>query len=310
MDFVINLDKPKGITSQEAVLSAKRITRAKKAGHAGTLDPLATGVLLVCINEATKTARFLSDMDKEYIAQVKLGERTDTFDSDGRIIKKVENFSFKEKDAEDVLKMFMGDIRQTPPMYSAIKIGGTPLYKLARKGVSVERSPRLVTVHKIEMTEFSPPMMEIKVSCTKGTYIRTLCDDIGEALGSGAHITGLRRTRIGNFSADDSLSFEGLQRAARSNSFARISESSCADGILTDKAILPIDDALSHIIEYRVPEKDLQKARNGMPVQCPDSLSMANGLIRLKGPAGHLFAIGMKRGNIIRIERMIHSGIE
>lgn len=308
MDLIINLNKPRGITSQEAVTLAKKMAGAKKAGHAGTLDPLATGVLLVCINEATKVTRFLSGLDKEYTARIKLGERTDTFDSEGQVIRKIEGFSFERREAEEVLKRFEGVIEQTPPMYSAVKMSGTPLYKLARKGITVERSPRLVTIHKIELTEFSLPLMEIRVSCSKGTYVRTLCDDIGEELGSGGHITELQRTRTGDFSIRDALTFDDIEGLAGKKAFAGNETISGAGGCLPDKSVWTIDAALRHITEYRMSEKEFSKARNGLPAECPDPSSAADGYLRLKDPSGRLFAMGMKRGNLIRVERMFHTG--
>ena len=181
-NLVINLNKPKGITSQQAVTKLKHIFAARKAGHAGTLDPIATGILLVCLNEATKITRFLADADKEYLAVMKLGERTDTLDSEGKIIYKAPHFSVDKNLIETVLERFRGVIKQIPPMYSAIKVAGSPLYKLARKGIEIERQHRSVNIYKLDMVGFAPPFLEIRALCSKGTYIRTLCDDIGTAL--------------------------------------------------------------------------------------------------------------------------------
>ncbi|MDH5769559.1 MAG: tRNA pseudouridine(55) synthase TruB, partial [Nitrospirota bacterium] len=204
INVVINLNKPKDVSSQQAVIKVKKFYSARKAGHAGTLDPIATGVLIVCLNEATKITRFLSDLDKEYIVRLKLGERTDTYDITGKIIEKKECPSFQVADISPVLSDFIGEIKQIPPMYSAIKIGGQQLYKLARKGMDIERPGRMITVYGIDLMDFEQPYIDLKISCSKGTYIRTLCDDIGRELGVGAHMVSLERTRVGSFKIEDS----------------------------------------------------------------------------------------------------------
>ncbi|MBI5187564.1 MAG: tRNA pseudouridine(55) synthase TruB [Nitrospirae bacterium] len=213
MDIVINLNKPKDISSQQAVTKVKQLFGAKKAGHAGTLDPFATGVLIVCLNKATKVARFLSDLDKEYIARLKLGERTDTYDLTGRVIEKADMVTsrLKESDIYEVLNDFKGCIKQIPPMYSAIKIGGQPLYKLARRGIEIERPDRTINIYDIALISFDQPYLDIKISCSKGTYIRTLCNDIGKALGVGAYIVALERTRVGSFRIEDSAILEEVK---------------------------------------------------------------------------------------------------
>ncbi|MBM4141723.1 MAG: tRNA pseudouridine(55) synthase TruB, partial [Nitrospira sp.] len=198
MNVVINLNKPKEISSQQAVIKVKKIFAARKAGHAGTLDPIATGVLIVCLNEATKITRFLSDLNKEYIVRLKLGERTDTLDVTGRIIEKKDCLSLNVADISPVLSNFTGQIKQIPPMYSAVKIGGQQLYKLARKGMNVERPERMITIYGIDLINFEQPYLDLNISCSKGTYIRTLCDDIGNDLGVGAHMVSLERTRVGS----------------------------------------------------------------------------------------------------------------
>jgi tRNA pseudouridine55 synthase len=331
-NFVINLNKPKDISSQKAVTKVKQIFAAKKAGHAGTLDPIATGVLLICLNGATKIARFLSDLDKEYIVRLKLGERTDTHDSTGKIVEK-KNWRLLKKDhVYEVVNKFKGSIKQTPPMYSAIKIGGQRLYKLARMGMDVKRQERTINIYKIDIIYFNPPFLDLKISCSKGTYVRTLCDDIGKALGSGAHMVSLERTRIGNFSIEDSSSMEEL--------------------ISKKDAWYSIDSAISHLCEIILDEVAYYKARNGMPIIAfknnpPESLhtpSVAsrtdlwkrdnppesyfnkgglegdfkvtkggvscknlyiNQYVRLKNPDNILFGIGILERNMIRIERLL-----
>lgn len=297
MNLVINLNKPKGITSRQAVTRVKRLLGPKRAGHAGTLDPLATGVLLICTNEATKITRFIADLDKEYITVMKLGEQTDTFDSDGEIIKKVEDFSFEGKEIESALRKFTGLTSQIPPMYSAVKVNGKPLYKLARKGIVVKRLPRQIMIHKIELIQFNHPLLEIKVSCSKGTYIRALCNDIGEYLGVGAHVKELKRTRIGSFRVEDSITLAGLEQKIKSG------------GLETgnDGKILSIDTALSHMREITLSDKESSMIRNGLSIRQPDGLHISKGHIRLKDPAGRLFAIGRVADNSIMAERVFNS---
>lgn len=288
-DLVINLNKPEGMTSQQAVTKVKHIFTARKAGHTGTLDPIATGILLVCLNEATKITRFLTDADKEYIAMMKLGERTDTLDSEGKIIYKAPYSSVSSVDThliETVMGRFRGYIEQIPPMYSAIKVSGEPLYKLARKGIEVERQKRSVNIYKLDMAGLSLPFLEIRVSCSKGTYIRTLCDDIGTALGTGAHIVALKRIKIGAFTLEDSASFDELP--------------------LKQKSVCSIDASLSHFKDIILSNSDFNKALNGAQITLENLHELpANSYLKLKNPAGKLFAIGKSTGSGIKIERLL-----
>jgi len=286
MHVIINLNKPSGITSQQAVTKVKRLLGAKKAGHAGTLDPDATGVLLVCVNEATKITRFLMDMDKQYKARVKLGERTDTFDAGGRIIESKDTAFLSEGDLFDAVETFKGVIRQKPPMYSAVKIGGKALYKLARRGIEIERPERTVHVYDIRITSIDIPFLELTISCSKGTYIRSLCDDLGIRLGTGAHMTRLERTAVGFFHIKDSYSFDDL--SADENLFCSI------------------DRALERMPEITLAAPDYQKAKNGVSV-IPELFHCAMGeFVRLKDPEGNLFAIGRAEPNMVSIERVLN----
>ena len=289
MNVVINLNKPKGISSQQAVTRVKRITGVKKAGHAGTLDPMATGVLLVCIGEATKITRFLSDLDKEYLTVMKLGEKTDTYDSEGAVVQRSEGFSLGREDIEKVLAGFRGTIEQIPPMFSALKVGGRPLYALARSGITVERAGREITIHGMEITGFSLPFVELKISCSKGTYIRSLCNDIGEALGVGAHVTGLQRTRIGGFLIEDSVTLDGLEKSPAAGN-----------------ACVSVDEALGHLEEMSLDEGDFSGAKNGASVTHHPTGLLQESFVRLKDPSGHLFAIGKIFGSTVKIERILH----
>lgn len=286
-NFIINLNKPQGITSQQAVTKVRRILSVKKAGHAGTLDPIATGILLICVNEATKIARFLTETDKEYIAVMKLGEKTDTLDSEGRISRKINNIAIDRNVINKALEKFKGAIKQTPPMYSAVKFSGQPLYKLARKGIEVERKPREINIYDLDVLSFNPPFLEIRVACSKGTYIRSLCDDIGEELGVGAHAISIKRTRIGDFSILDSVTFEEM-----------------VDGA---KGIYSMDAALKNLSEVILEYPDFRKALDGVSIQSRATALPINSFIKLKGPDGNLFAIGRLIGpSLIKVERLLN----
>ncbi len=201
IDGALLVDKPVGLSSNAVLQQVKRLVGARKAGHAGTLDPLASGLLVILFGEATKFAGLLLESDKEYRATLKLGETTSTGDAEGAVLEtKIVHVSNEQIVA--VLERFRGEIEQLPPMHSALKRDGVPLYKLARRGQAVERSRRRVEIFELESTGFHPPLLELRVRCSKGTYIRALAEDIGAALGTGAHLAALRRTASGRFLID------------------------------------------------------------------------------------------------------------
>lgn len=210
VDGALLLDKPVGLSSNAALQRAKRLFGAAKAGHAGTLDPLASGLLLVLFGEATKVAGQLLDADKEYLATLKLGERTATGDAEGEVLER-RAVAVTREQALAALERFRGDIDQVPPMHSALKQQGVPLYRLARRGESVERAPRRVRVSELELLEAGASSLRLRVRCSKGTYIRVLAEDIGEALGCGAHLTALRRTASGRFDIGQAATLEQLE---------------------------------------------------------------------------------------------------
>ena len=210
IDGALLLDKPLGVSSNAALQAAKRLYGARKAGHSGTLDPLATGLLVVLFGEATKLAGLLLDQDKEYLATVKLGETTTTGDAEGEIVES-RVVAIDAIRLGKVLGHFLGEIEQRPPMHSALKHGGVPLYRLARQGKEVERKPRRVRIVDIELLAFESPRAELRVRCSKGTYIRTLAQDIGEALGTGAHLAALRRTASGRFRLEEAIGLQALR---------------------------------------------------------------------------------------------------
>ena len=218
MTGVVNINKPIGRSSHFAVAVIRRITKIKKVGHTGTLDPMATGVLPICIGrEATKLSQLIMDSPKEYKAVLKLGITTTTQDGEGEITSEKEVASTKEE-VENAVNSFVGEITQIPPMYSAIKINGKKLYELARKGVEVEREPRKVTIHYINIlnVDMEEKEAEIVIGCSKGTYIRTLCNDIGEKLGCGGYMKSLVRTKCGGFDIKDSITLEEFEELFKS----------------------------------------------------------------------------------------------
>jgi tRNA pseudouridine55 synthase len=210
VDGVLLLDKPVGLSSNDALIRAKRVLNAKKAGHTGTLDPFATGLLPLCFGEATKFSQDLLEADKTYEATVHLGIMTSTGDTEGESIEQREVDVTREQ-IEAVLARFRGPILQIPPMYSALKRDGKALYEYAREGITLEREARPVTIHGLSLVEFSAPFLKILVTCSKGTYVRVLGEDIGAALGCGAHLNALRRVQVGALSTDSMITLDDLQ---------------------------------------------------------------------------------------------------
>ena len=209
LDGVLPLDKPSGISSNAALQGARRLLAARRAGHTGTLDPMATGLLVLCFGEATKFSAALLDADKAYAARVRLGERTSTGDAEGEVLERRE-VAVTAASVETALARFRGAIEQVPPMHSALKHQGRPLYAYAREGQSIERAPRRVVVHELVLERLEGPDLDLLVRCSKGTYVRTLAEDLGEALGCGGHLTALRRTAVGPFGVDDAVTLDRL----------------------------------------------------------------------------------------------------
>lgn len=208
IDGLLLIDKPPDHTSHDVVARIRRHFQFKKVGHGGTLDPLATGLLIILLGRGTKLSNFVMSSDKVYEGTMRLGISTDSQDVAGKIIRETDSSGVTEEAIRSACKDRTGDILQTPPMVSAIKKDGVPLYKLARKGMTVEREPRLIHVYRFEILSFQPPCVNFRIQCTKGTYVRTLVSDIGDALGCGAHLGGLRRTQSGNFHIEDSITLE------------------------------------------------------------------------------------------------------
>src|SRR5215213_571798 len=210
---VLVVDKPVGMTSHDVVQAIRNGTNLRRAGHTGTLDPRASGVLVILVGPAVRLSEYVSASDKRYQAIIRLGGRTDTFDADGKVTPTNQPINVTEQQFEEVLKTFIGEIEQTPPPYSAVKVQGRKAYEMARKGEEVELEPRKITVHHLEVLEWAPPEVVIDVHCSSGTYVRSLANDLGEKLGCGAYLVGLRRTKSGRFSLRDAVPLRKLQEA-------------------------------------------------------------------------------------------------
>lgn len=251
VDGVLLLDKPLRLTSNDALQKARRLYNAAKAGHTGTLDPLATGLLPLCFGEATKFAGELLDADKTYIACVQLGVTTDTADAEGQVLE-TRPVAVAEAELLAVLERFRGEIDQVPPMYSALKRDGRPLYEYARAGIEIERAARRVTIHEIRLLAWHGDKFDIEVACSKGTYIRTLAADIGAALGCGAHLAALRRTRIGALDIGDAVGLDVLE---------------ALDTAERDSRLHPADALLAKLPKAELGEADTQRVLHGQGVR-------------------------------------------
>ena len=275
---VLLLDKPLGLSSNQALQQVKRLYQAAKAGHTGSLDPLATGLLPICLGEATKFSHFLLDADKSYRALIKLGSTTTTGDAEGEVLSTAE-VNVTPESLNAALKQFTGVIQQVPPMYSALKHQGKSLYEYARAGVDIERAARTVTIHRIELNRFEQSsektLVEITVACSKGTYIRTLAEDIGQALGCGAHLAGLRRLTTAHFGLESALTIEQLEAMTIE---AR------------DRSLLPTDAAIENLPEVQLDETSTYYLMQGQAVW-KSGLNMA-GLFRLYAADGNFLGIG------------------
>lgn len=256
MNGVLIIDKPQGWTSHDVVAWVRKVLRIRKVGHGGTLDPLATGVLPIYLGEGTKLVPFNLDGIKEYIATMKLGQETDTLDADGRIIAEMEGFLCTRQTVEEVLNRFRGRIRQRPPLYSAVKQQGVPLYKRARSGETPEVAEREAVVHALLLKGFSFPLVTLEIVCGRGTYIRSLCADMGRALGCGAHLVELRRTRSGRFGLDQAMSLENLSRWIEEKK-------------IEDK-VIPLKNGVDLSGEVRLEEKAAARVRQGQPLRLND----------------------------------------
>ena len=290
---VFLLDKPQGMSSNDIMQKVKRIFQANKAGHTGALDPLATGMLPICLGEATKFSQFLLDADKRYLVTAKLGERTDTSDAEGQIVETRE-VKVKTPEILTALEQFRGDILQVPTMFSALKHNGKPLYEYARQGITVEREARPITIFELNFIEYNAPYLTLEVHCSKGTYIRTLVDDLGEALGCGAHVTMLRRTAVADYPTEKMLDWHALQSLAEPQDLS-----------LLDALLLPIDTAVAKLPTLTLNESQTQGIGFGQRIKF-DNPNRLQGQVRLFSHEHRFLGVAMiDENNVIRPQRLV-----
>ncbi|MDH4567236.1 tRNA pseudouridine(55) synthase TruB [Pseudomonas sp. BN414] len=275
---VLILDKPHGMSSNAALQKVRWLLNAEKAGHTGSLDPLATGVLPLCFGEATKFSQYLLDADKGYETLAQLGVTTSTGDAEGEVTERRE-VTVGREDIEALLPRFRGEIKQIPPMYSALKKDGQPLYKLARAGEVVEREARSVTIARLELLACENSQARLAVACSKGTYIRTLVEDLGQALGCGAHVAELRRTQAGPFVLAQAISLETLEKVHAEGGNEAI-----------DQFLLPVDSGLEHWPLIQLTEHSAYYWLHGQPVRAPEAPKF--GMMRVQDHTGRFIGIG------------------
>ncbi len=290
---VFLLDKPQGMSSNDIMQKVKRIFQANKAGHTGALDPLATGMLPICLGEATKFSQFLLDADKRYLVTAKLGERTDTSDAEGQIVE-TRDVNVKTPEMLTALEQFRGDILQVPTMFSALKHNGKPLYEYARQGITVEREARPITIFELNFIEYNAPYLTLEVHCSKGTYIRTLVDDLGEALGCGAHVTMLRRTAVADYPTEKMLDWHALQSLAEPQDLS-----------LLDALLLPIDTAVAKLPALTLNESQTQGIGFGQRIKF-DNPNRLQGQVRLFSHENRFLGVAViDENNVIRPQRLV-----
>ena len=285
-DGILIIDKPAGITSHDVVARVRRIVKMKRIGHTGTLDPFATGVMVILVGKATRLAQFLDKDAKEYEAVVQFGFETDTGDLTGlriadcglRIKENLQSLNFDG--IERVLENFRGEVEQTPPMYSAKKIAGKKLYELARKGIEIERKPVKVTIYKLEILNLKPETwnLKLKVVCSAGTYIRTLAQDIGRKLGVGAHLAELKRTRAGKFEISKAVTLEELEKIVAAEKLSEI--------------LISMNEAVSHLPEIKLSAEEINKTKNGIKLRVESAEIADNGFCRMTDKDANLIAVG------------------
>lgn len=295
---IILLDKPVGCSSNAALQEVKRLLFARKAGHTGSLDPLASGLLPLCLGEATKLSAFLLDADKVYEGTCQLGVRTSTADAEGEVISERPVPDLSEAQIKEVMARFTGEQQQTPPMHSAVKVKGQPLYKLAHQGIEVEREARTVNIYSLELDRYDPERhsFEFRMHCSKGTYVRTLAEDIGEALGCGAHLSRLRRTAVGPLSVDKAVSLEQLRQVREAQGAAAL-----------DGYVLPMEQALARWPALILTAHSAYYVRQGQPVQI--AKAPTSGWVRLFADNDRFLGVGqiLDDGRVAP-RRLVNSG--
>ena len=290
---VFLLDKPQGMSSNDIMQKVKRIFQANKAGHTGALDPLATGMLPICLGEATKFSQFLLDADKRYLVTAKLGERTDTSDAEGQVVDTRE-VKVKTPEILTALEQFRGDILQVPTMFSALKHNGKPLYEYARQGITVDREARPITIFELNFIEYNAPYLTLEVHCSKGTYIRTLVDDLGELLGCGAHVTMLRRTAVADYPTEKMLDWHTLQSLAEQQDLSSL-----------DALLLPMDTAVAKLPALTLNESQTQGIGFGQRIKF-DNPNRLQGQVRLFSYENRFLGVAViDENNVIRPQRLV-----
>ena len=273
IDGVFLLDKPLGFSSNQALKKIQWLFNAKKAGHTGTLDPMASGLLPICLGEATKFSHRLLDANKTYIATIQLGVITTTGDQEGEVVSEKEVL-LNEAQLEETLKKFIGDVTQIPPMYSALKFEGKPLYEYAREGIEIERKSRQIKIYDIKLIKIEGSIITIEVTCSKGTYIRTLGEDIGQTLGCGAHLKGLERTQTGNFQLSEAITIETLEGMSM---------------VFREKALIPIDALLEGLSSIKLTAVETEAIKKGQHI---DFISENDKEVRLYSVSGQFIGVG------------------
>lgn len=273
IDGVFLLNKPLGFSSNQALKKIQWLFNAKKAGHTGTLDPMASGLLPICIGEATKFSHRLLEANKTYIATIQLGVTTTTGDQEGEVVNQ-KDVVLKPNQLEETLQKFTGDITQTPPMFSALKFEGKPLYEYARQGIEIERKSRQVTIYDITLNKIEESMVILEVSCSKGTYIRTLAEDIGHALGYGAYLKGLERTQTGNFQLSDALTIEAIEAMSMAS---------------REETLLPVDALLEGLSSIKLTLTETEAIKKGQAI---DFNGKNDNELRLYGASGQFLGVG------------------
>jgi tRNA pseudouridine55 synthase len=293
-DGVLIVNKEAGWTSHDVVAKVRGLLGGAKVGHAGTLDPAATGVLPLLIGKATRVAEYLVGWDKEYRAVLRLGETTDTQDATGTVLQRVETAGVSAEILDGVVSRFRGPQKQMPPMYSAVKVAGRPLYKAARAGETVERAERDIVIHELEVMAVNGRDIALRIVCSKGTYIRTLCADMGQALGVGGHLLSLERTRVGSLTIEQGLTVEQIA--------AHVTIGSIESKLLT------LDQVLAQLPLVTVTTEQATRVLHGAPIGLPHDLSPTSSPIRLKDGQGRLLAIGAYDGQgkgSVRIDKVL-----
>lgn len=282
IDGILILNKPLGGSSNHALQRVKRLFEAQKAGHTGSLDPLATGVLPICLGEATKFSQYLLNADKAYRATIRLGALTSTGDVEGEILASSDALAIHYQQLMAAVETFKGNIKQIPPMYSALKVNGQPLYKLAREGIEIEREPRSVTITQFDVIDFRPGEkadVDVFIACSKGTYIRSIAIDLGALLGVGGHLTALHRTQVGEFVEKQAITIEDVELLKADHGVEAL-----------DKLLIPAEEAVNHLPLVEVPDISGYYVRLGQAVLVPHAPT--SGLVRIREEGGQFLGVG------------------